>query len=138
MTKKEAVQMLAILKAAYPNSYRGMSKEEATGTINIWAMQFAAMPADIVLMALNKLIASSKFPPTVAEVKDKIGTLHWEAYEQKRLHERLGKEPPAQILRVYELTQEYRYAKSVEPALAQMMQGARMMLGAPEKEDEPC
>lgn len=130
MTKKEAVQILAILKAAYPNSYRGMSKEEATGTINIWSMQFSDMPADIVLMALNKLIASSKFPPSIAEVKNKIGELHWEAYEFKRVQEQLGKQPPAQIQRVYELTQRYRYAKSVEPALAQMMTGTQLMLGA--------
>lgn len=135
MTKKEAVQLLAILKAAYPNSYRGMSKEEATGTVNIWSMQFANMPADIVLMALNKLIASSKFPPSIAEVKDKIGALHWEAYEYKRLQESLGIEPPEQILRVYELTQGYRYGQSVEPSVAQMMTGAQLMLGAAETED---
>ena len=29
MTKKEALQILAILKAAYPSSYNGMTKEEA-------------------------------------------------------------------------------------------------------------
>ena len=135
MTKKEAVQILAILKAAYPNSYRGMSKEEATGTVNIWLMQFADMPADIVLMALNKLVASSKFPPTIAEVKDKLSNLHWEAYEFKRLQESIGREAPPQILRVYEKTQGYRYGKGKEPELAQMITGAHLMLGTTETED---
>ena len=41
MTKKEALQILAILKAAYPSSYNGMTKEEATGTVAVWCMQFA-------------------------------------------------------------------------------------------------
>ena len=50
MTKKEAATILAILKAAYPNSYKNMTHEEAMGTISVWAIQFAGMPADIVLI----------------------------------------------------------------------------------------
>ena len=33
MTREETVKILAILKAAYPNSYKGMTKEEANATI---------------------------------------------------------------------------------------------------------
>ena len=36
MTKKEALQVLAILKAAYPANYNGMTKEEATGTVGFF------------------------------------------------------------------------------------------------------
>ena len=82
MTQDETIKILAILKAAYPNSYKGMTKDEAMGTIVIWTMQFEDIPADIVLMAVNKLISTNKFPPSISEVKDKFGTLHWEAYEK--------------------------------------------------------
>ena len=136
MTKKEAVQLLAILKAAYPNSYRGMSKEEAAGTISVWTMQFADLPADIVLMALNKLIGSSKFPPSIAEVKSKISSLHWEASDAIRLHRQLGKEAPKQLQRVYEITLDYRHQCHAEPTLMQMVEGSRLMLGAPENMED--
>ena len=81
MTKKETLQVLAILKAAYPSSYNGMTREEASGTLGVWYMHFSCVPADIVMMAVQKLIGSHKFPPTVAEVKDALGSIHWEAYE---------------------------------------------------------
>jgi hypothetical protein len=87
MTQKEATQILAILKAAYPNSYRGMTKEEAIGTVNVWAVQFAKMPADIVLLAVNKCIATSQFPPAPSEVKKKFQSLHWEALEALKANE---------------------------------------------------
>ena len=80
MTKKEAVQVVAILKAAYPNYYKDIGAEEAQGTISVWAMQFAELAAEIVLMALNKHISTNKFPPTIAEIKEKITAIYWEAY----------------------------------------------------------
>ncbi len=123
MNNTEAWQILAILKAAYPASYNGMTKKEATGTVHIWEMQFANMPADIVMMAVQKLIATNKFPPSVAEVKDKIKTIHWEAQDlaygwaSKNLSEDVRK----QYQRIYELTNGYGYGKSCEPELHQLL-----------------
>lgn len=79
MTKKETMQVLAVLKAAYPASYKGLSKEEATGTVTVWWTQFASVPTDIVLIALQKCISVCKFPPTVCEVREAIGELREEA-----------------------------------------------------------
>lgn len=123
MTKKEAVQILAILKAAYPSSYNGMTKEEASGTVGIWAMQFASMPVDIVMMAVQKLIATNKFPPSIAEVKEKIKSIHWEAYELAygSLAQSMPKETIEQFCRIYEATQEYKYGKTYEPPIYQML-----------------
>ena len=59
MTREEAIKVLAILKAAYPNSYRGMTKEEAHGTVAVWAAQFASMPASVVMIAINKKISKN-------------------------------------------------------------------------------
>ena len=126
MTKKEALQILAILKAAYPSSYNGMTKEEATGTVAVWCMQFADMPVEIVMMAVHKLISTNKFPPSVAEVKDKIQNIHWEAYDALTDHGRtpfLSDEAKAQYQRIYDATKDYKYAKSVELRVSQMMLG---------------
>lgn len=129
MTKKEALQVLAILKAAYPASYNG-TKEEAAGTVSVWCMQFADVPADIVLMAIHKLISTSKFPPTVAEVKTKISALHWEAYSALSdafRYKRISEEQKAQYQRIYDLTEGYSGDR--EPTLTEMIGGGRMLLG---------
>ena len=122
MTKKEAGQILAILKAAYPSSYNGMTKEEANGTVSIWAMQFADMPADIVMMAVHKLISSCKFPPSVAEVKDKIKSIHWETYDLISGGKGFISEDLKQkYQRIYEATADYKYGKGHEPKVLQMV-----------------
>lgn len=79
MTRDEAVQILSILKAAYPNNYKGMSKQEAMGVISLWALHFANVPADIVMIAVNKTIAKKSFPPSIADVKESLNSMYYEA-----------------------------------------------------------
>lgn len=126
MTRDETIKMLAILKAAYPNSYKGMTKDEANGMIAVWTMQFADMPADIVLMALNKLISTSQFPPAISEVKKKISNLHWEAYDMifdKTTVALLQDEEIAKYQRIYEITKRMKINTNLEPTLTEMMNG---------------
>lgn len=130
MTKKEALQVLAILKAAYPASYQSMTKEEASGTVSIWTMQFANMPVEIVVMALQKLIATNKFPPTVAEVKGKIGTIHWEAYDMLSTSNlELPEETRAKYQQIYDVTYQYKYGTTYEPKINQLMGGQKLLGG---------
>ena len=126
MTRDETIKMLAILKAAYPNSYKGMTNDEANGMIAVWTMQFADMPADIVLMALNKLISTSQFPPAISEVKKKISNLHWEAYDMisdKTTAALLQDEEIAKYQRIYEITKRMKINTNLEPTLTEMMNG---------------
>lgn len=130
MDIKEAAQILAILKAAYPNSYKGVTDKDAMGTASIWALQFADISADIVLMAVQKAISSSPFPPAISEVKSKISTLHWEAYEL--LDDRYRQTPlpdqaKNQARRIYEETGKYKHSKCVEPTLYEMLPGTGTM-----------
>lgn len=133
MTQKEAVQVLAILKAAYPNFYKDMSKQDAMGTVNIWAIQFANMPADIVLLAVNKLIATSQFPPAISEVKKKFSKLYWEAYESLRVND-VSHNLTAEQIKYFEYikdhTENERYMTH-EPKIREMIQGNnhQMLLG---------
>lgn len=129
MTKTEALQILAILKAAYPSAYNG-TKEEASGTVAVWCMQFGDLPGDIVLMAIHKLIATNKFPPTVAEVKNKIHELHWEAYtalSDGLRYKSITEEKQKQYQRIYDLTEGY--SGSGEPSVAQMLGSGHPLLG---------
>lgn len=134
MNKKEAASILAILKAAYPNSYKNMTHEEAMGTVSVWAIQFADMPADIVLMAVHKAISSSPFPPAISEVKAKLSAMHWEANSLMNNHHApfsLPVEEKEAAERIYKATQKYGYSTSLEPSLESMLHSADHMLLGP-------
>ena len=128
MTKKEAATILAILKAAYPNSYKNMTQEEAMGTISVWAVQFSDMPADIVLMAVHKAISSSPFPPAISEVKAKLSAMHWEANGLVNSFPPVGKQEKEAAERICKATQKYGYSNSLEPSLESMLHSADYML----------
>ncbi len=132
MTQHEAAQVLAILKAAYPNSYKGMTPEEATGTINVWAMQFIDISVDIVMMAIHKHISTNPFPPAICEVKEKIHKLHWEAYEYvngwKASKESIDETVLDQYTRIYAETKLYKHNCGFEPSLRKMISGNNMLL----------
>ena len=129
MTVKEAVQVLAILKAAYPNSYKGMTKDEAQATATVWAVQFADMPVQVVLMAVNKLISTSTFPPAICEVKKKLGSLYWEAKGELDKYNQVqrftGKDTNTKQIAFYEAivnaTRDYKYSSSIEPTIQQII-----------------
>lgn len=132
MTQKEATQILAILKAAYPNSYRGMTKEEAIGTVNVWATQFINMPASVVMIAVNKLISTNTFPPSIGEVKEKIRSLYFEAmgelpYQHGGLYinntDELPPERIALLKEIIRVTEPMRTQIKIEPSLTDLLDG---------------
>lgn len=126
MNRKEAIQVLAILKAAYPNQFKGMTTEEAQGTISVWSMQFASIPADIVLMALNKHISTNKYPPTVADIHEKLTAIYWEAHGKAYpLGENITvpKEEQQYYERICTATESYRYKDRAELTIEQLAVG---------------
>ena len=124
MNKKEATQVLAILSASYPKYYLNITDEETQGIVSVWSMQFADVPADIVLMALNKAVGvNEKYPPNIAEVKRKIESVHWEAYEMIERNYRfknLSDEELANYKRIYKATERYKFGK-IEPTIREML-----------------
>lgn len=126
MTETEAIQVLAILKAAYPNSYKGMSPEEAKGTAVVWAIQFTDTPADVVLLAINKIISSSPFPPSISEVKKKIESFYWEAWEGLQQHKKrktLSAEQEKMYEKIFAVSQALRRKAYSEPSLFELTTG---------------
>lgn len=79
MNKEETTKVLAILTAMYPNYYKNMTKDEAAAVVNVWFYQFRDVPADVVIMALQKSISTSPFPPSIAEIRGKFRKLQIEA-----------------------------------------------------------
>ena len=77
MTREETVQVLSLLKAAYPNADKGMTRQEGNGVIAVWSAQFSNVPVEVVLLSINKLISTNTFPPSISEVKAKFKDLYW-------------------------------------------------------------
>lgn len=146
MTKQEAIKILAVLKAAYPNSYKGLTKDEANGIIGVWATQFVNIPYALVSMAINKLISTNTFPPTINEVKEKIRSLYSEAVWLRTLHRQaleirheqgfedafadqiLDERTLAQVNEIIRLTSPMRDKQLLEPSLGELLKGFNQYL----------
>lgn len=134
MTREETIKVLAILKAAYPASYKGMTKQEANGTVMVWATQFANVPGEVVLIAIQKLISSSTFPPSISEVKSKLRGLYWESWHIINSHKQgievLDEQTLARTEAIMNACSHFNNSASTEPALAELMGGVqRYLLG---------
>jgi hypothetical protein len=77
MSREETVKVLAVLRAAYPNFYKGMSKDDLVAIVNLWHTMFAADSYEAVSAAVLALIASkaNSFPPVIGEIRQKMSDL---------------------------------------------------------------
>lgn len=73
MTRAETIQLLAILRAAYPAFYKGMGKQELESIVNLWTEMFPE-PAEVVAAAVKLLIANDTkgYPPHIGAIKERI------------------------------------------------------------------
>ena len=74
MTRDDTLDLLSILKAAYPNFYRDMTRKDADHVIDLWSEMFKDEPAELVAIAVKAHIATDKkgFPPHIGAIKDAI------------------------------------------------------------------
>lgn len=136
MTHEEAMMILAILKAAYPNSYKNVTVEDANSIAAIWAVQFANIPAKLVLIAANKWIATNPFPPAISELKKKVESLYWEAWELLNANKRNKSLTPEQVeeyKQIYEVAGSLRSKASSEPSLLEITASIKNLLPGDER-----
>lgn len=72
MQRNEIVIILKKLKLAYPRFYADISKEDAQNTIVLWEDMFKGDDGQLVMAAVNNLIANFKYPPTIADIKEEM------------------------------------------------------------------
>ena len=75
MTRKETVQVLSVLKVAYPGFYSRVTPEDAQQTVNVWADFFCDDDYHLVSAAVKAIInAGTKdgFPPNIGDIKEQI------------------------------------------------------------------
>ena len=74
MTYDETIDLLSVMKAAYPNFYRDMTRKDADHVISLWSEMFKDEPAALVALAVKQHIATDRkgFPPHIGAIKDAI------------------------------------------------------------------
>lgn len=77
MNRKEVTQILSVLKAAYPHSFKDMTKLDGEALVNLWTRQFAEEDPAAVGAAVNALISTrtTGYSPTIGEIKDQLHRL---------------------------------------------------------------
>lgn len=79
MTQEESIKLLALIKLAYPNSYKDIDRDTQLATVNMWQRAFADIPLGILEMALDNFVKVSKFPPTIADIVERLSAMNSEA-----------------------------------------------------------
>lgn len=77
MTRDDTLKILAVLKAAYPNFYKDMSKTEADGIVALWGDMFSGDDYNAVAMAVKSFIATDikGFPPVIGVIRNHLTKL---------------------------------------------------------------
>lgn len=77
MERSDVLEIMAVLRGAYPQFYRGISRKEAEDTVNLWLDMFQQDDANLVGAAVKSLIDTDEkgYPPHIGAVKAKIRLL---------------------------------------------------------------
>lgn len=115
MNKQEAAKLLALVKIAYPLSYRDMDDASIHATVNMWHMSFPDVPYAIMEQAFNQFRMVSKFPPTVAEMVEELRHIHFRAEEGMQIQKILGNDMMAKrFAQIMECTKRFEKSDHVE------------------------
>ena len=68
MTRNETIQLLAMLSVSYPRF--AFTPDETT--VNMWHGMLKDLPGDVVGVATQRMIATLKFPPTIADIREAV------------------------------------------------------------------
>lgn len=70
MTRAEAAELVTVIVAAYPNFDKFKNPQEVRNYVELLTIMFAAEPGGAVGLAVKKHIATSKWPPSIAEIRE--------------------------------------------------------------------
>lgn len=70
MTNAETVKLIGLLVVAYPNYDKFRDEAHVRSTVALWDQCFAEDDFKLVQLALEKHIATSKWPPGIAEIRE--------------------------------------------------------------------
>jgi len=77
MTKNGILRMLATLQAMYPRNYENMDKDQKLIMMDTWTSLMSDVTDESAFAALRKLLATCKFPPTIAEMREVVSGIKY-------------------------------------------------------------
>jgi hypothetical protein len=100
MTGAQAAKLVGLMAVAYPSYDKFRDESHLRATVALWGQMFAEDDFSLVQLALEKHIATSKWPPSIADIRDILADITmpgllpvdeaWRAVQQlMRLHDRL-------------------------------------------------
>lgn len=72
MNLKETLKIVTAIKLAYRHSFKDMDEKELDSMVKIWQAAFSDIPYVVVGSCLEKFLLISKYPPTIAELREGI------------------------------------------------------------------
>ncbi|MBQ6053017.1 MAG: hypothetical protein IJL30_07030 [Clostridia bacterium] len=75
MTKQETVKVVTLIVMAYPAAEKLKDENTITAMVEVWANIFKDDNPRLVELAVQKHIATNKWPPNIAEIRDQMVTL---------------------------------------------------------------
>ena len=79
MTKDEIDQLMGLVKVNWPNAFKGLTGNEKKLAFSSWYLALQDIPAKVAALAVVKLVATSKFTPTPADIREKVAEVAREA-----------------------------------------------------------
>lgn len=70
MTLQETMSVMKILSVTYPRDAAYNDPGKVANTAEVWTMLLEDLPAQLVLVAVKKHCLTSRFPPTIAEIRE--------------------------------------------------------------------
>lgn len=83
MNREETSKILTYVKTAYPANFKDMSRDDMMKMLSLWERKFKDIPAELVFMAVDELIETKSFPPSVSDVKERLGDIYWDNFMYK-------------------------------------------------------
>ncbi len=70
MVKSEVSKILTIIASVYPKFYIPEDEEKATYKVDIWYSFLKDLDYNVAQLAVQKLVMTNKFPPSIAEIRE--------------------------------------------------------------------
>ena len=76
MTREETIELLAVIKVAYPQQLGKISDIEANAMVGLWADTFRAVPKQVMEIAAKDYIRKNEFFPSIKNMCDVLDELN--------------------------------------------------------------
>lgn len=75
MTEKETIKIITLIVMSYPAADKFKDDNTVKAMVGVWSRLFADDDPGIVELAVQRHIVTSKWPPSIAEVREQMATL---------------------------------------------------------------